>query len=72
MVRCKFRCDSKLQTTDGFSIKLIPVTHGSPENDEFFKYTPHGVLEFGTINESAAEQIQVGKEYYISISEQRF
>lgn len=67
MIRCKFKCESKMETMDGVTIKMIPVTHGSSENDEFFKYTPHGVLEVGTINKEAAEQVEVGKEYYIDI-----
>lgn len=68
MVRCKFICKSKTETEDGFKVELDPVTCGSIENDEFFKYTPYGSLMMGTINSEAAKQIEVGKEYYIDIS----
>jgi len=68
MVRAKFRCISKTQTRDGHSVMLEPVTCGGEENEKFFKYTPWGKLEFGTINSFAAEQLTPGKEYYIDIS----
>ena len=66
-VRCKFRCEVKTQTIYGFSVKMVPVTDGSPENKEFFRYTPSGSLDIGTINEESAEKFQVGREYYIDI-----
>lgn len=67
MTRCKFRCDSKTHTQYGHTIKLVPVTQGSPENEKFFQYTPFGSMEFGTINGEAAAQFEPGKEYYIDI-----
>ncbi len=67
-VRCKFKCESKTQTTGGFSISLTPVTCGSKENEAFFKWTPWGKFELGTINAEAAAQFEPGKEYYIDIS----
>ena len=68
MVRCKFKCESKTITENGAEIKMVPVTYGSKENDEFFKYTPYGEIKIGTINKEAAEQFQPGKEYFIDIS----
>jgi len=68
MVRCKFKCTSKTEKEAGFAITLEPVTHGSPENESFFKWTPWGKMEVGTINAEAAAQFDVGKEYYIDIS----
>lgn len=68
MVRCKFKCISKTQRESGNEICFQPVTHGSPENDTFFKWTPWGELKFGTINDVAAEQFKVGKEYYIDFT----
>ena len=68
-VRAKFKCESKTQFVGGQSIKMVPVTHGSPENEKFFKYTPYGNMEIGTINDEAAAQIEPGKEYYIDITE---
>ncbi len=67
-VRAKFKCESKTLTVNGAQVTLVPVTTGSKENEEFFKYTPYGKLEVGTINPEAAKQIEPGKEYYIDIS----
>lgn len=69
MVRAKFRCVNKETLTEGFKVNLQPVTYGSEENEKFFRYTPFGMLEMGTINAEAAAQFEVGKEYYIDISE---
>ncbi len=67
-VRCKFNCVSKKEVETGFIIEMQPVTCGSKENEEFFKYTPYGRMEFGTVNHEAAKQIEVGKEYFIDIT----
>lgn len=67
-VKCKFECESKTENTGGFQISLKPVTHGSPENESFFKWTPYGKMEIGTINEEAAKQFIPGKEYFIDIT----
>ena len=66
--RCKFKCMSKTQTTEGFNVRFAPVTGGSDENKAFFKWTPTGQLEFGTINEEAAADFIPGEEYYIDIT----
>ncbi|MHB8077416.1 hypothetical protein [Desulfosporosinus fructosivorans] len=68
MTRCKFKCVEKAENTGGFRVTLEPVTHGSFENESFFKWTPYGKMEFGTLNEESAKQFIPGKEYYIDIS----
>lgn len=68
MVRCKFKCVSKTEIPEGYRIEMQPVTHGSAENEKFFKYTPYGKLEVGTINVEASNQIKVGSDYYIDIT----
>lgn len=68
MVRCKFKCTQKIEKESGFQVAFEPVTSGSAENEQFFKWTPFGGMEFGTINEEAAKQFVPGKEYYIDIS----
>lgn len=70
MVRAKFTVVSKTETPcsgkgNGFSVRLIPVTGGSPENEKFYQYTPAGVVELTTINRAAADQFEVGKSYYL-------
>lgn len=63
MVRCKFKCES---AKDG-RIILRAVSSGSPENEQFFRYTPNGVLDVSTINEAAVRHFTVGAEFYIDI-----
>lgn len=67
-IRAKFKCSSKTEYPHGYKVELDPVTQGSEENEKFFKYTPYGKLEIGTINPEVASQIEVGKEYFIDIS----
>lgn len=67
-VRAKFHVVEKSKNTWCEGIKLEPVTSGSPENDEFYKTTPSGVLHIQTKNEEAASMFEVGKQYYIDIT----
>lgn len=67
-VRCKFKVDSNEITGDEACVKLSAVTSGSEENAAFFKYTPSGQLSLGVVNKAAAEQLEVGKEYYLDIT----
>jgi len=72
MVRAKFYVESKTEVNGtpnhGFQIAMRPVISGSDENKQFFQYTPGGKLELSTINASAAEQLEVGKEYYLDFT----
>jgi len=73
IVRCKFKCVenkpySENPEKDGVKLRFEPVVSGSSENDSFFKWTPTGSLEFYTINSTAAEQFEVGKQYYIDVT----
>lgn len=51
-----------VQTTDSkdkehpilYTLTFSPVYDGSPENKEFFKWTPSGSIYLGTLNEKAA------------------
>lgn len=69
MVRAKFKVQSIEKTGEGDSsgatITLWPVVSGSEENEQFFKYTPAGSIVLSTINPGAAEQFEVGGEYYV-------
>ncbi len=64
-VRAKFRCTAKNQTETGYTLTFEPVTSGSPENDSFYKWTPWGKLEMGTINDEAAKGFVPGQSYYL-------
>ena len=69
-VRCKFVCDAVIKTWSGYDyvweIKFSPVTHGSPENEKFFKFTPYGQFSFGSVGQ---HDFEPGKEYYLDISD---
>ena len=68
-VRAKFKVVGKSETiSGGHGVKLEPVTSGSEENKEFYKYTPYGVIELNTINDAASDQFILGKEYYIDFT----
>ena len=67
-VRAKFKCVEKTQQISGFNVRLEPVLSGSVENSEFYKYTPSGKCEIGTINQKAADGFEVGKEYYLDFT----
>lgn len=70
-VRAKFYVSSKTEVAPGgkYQVAMNPVMSGSPENKEFYYYSPGGKLELTTINGEAAAQLQVGKEYYLDITE---
>ena len=70
--RAKFYVVSvkKTKFSDGIGsvVELSPVVSGSEENKEFYKWTPSGRIELGTINEKAAAEFEIGKEYYVDFT----
>lgn len=68
-VRAKFKVEAVTHRSgDAFTVELWPVTSGSEENKQFYKWTPSGKIELVTINAAAAEQFEVGAEYYIDFT----
>lgn len=70
-IRAKFkvtRKDIDPQSPSEFVIGLQAVTSGSPENDEFFRYTPSGNLLLQTVNKAVAAQLEIGQECYLDIT----
>ena len=73
-VRAKFRCDGINKSLSGrdeiTTIVLNPVYSNDPnsENAQFWKYTPQGRVELGTINIEAAKRFELGKEYYVDFT----
>ncbi len=68
-VRAKFKVVSVTESEGGNkSVKLQPVTGGSPENESFFKWTPYGEINMGTINQEAAEQFKPGQQFYVDFT----
>ena len=50
------------------TLKLSAVYDGSPENKEFFKWTPSGQISLGILNKKAWEQFELGKENYVDFT----
>ncbi len=68
-VRAKFTVVGKTENQDGTaSITMSPVYDGTPENKEFFKYTPSGLIQLGIMNPPAAAQFVQGKSYYVDFT----
>lgn len=69
-VRSKMKCESIELRADGEggTVRLTPVTGGSPENETFYRWTPGGGLTLSTINNLACAEFELGKEFYVDIS----
>ena len=68
-VRAKFKVQSVTESEGGLkTANLAPVTGGSPENDKFFKWTPGGQIQLGTMNAEAAAQFVPGRQFYIDFT----
>ena len=77
MVRAKFVVESyetrKSNTRDPESeelrtLTLTAVSDGSEENKKFFRWTPFGKIELGTLNPEAWKQFPLGAEIYVDFS----
>lgn len=67
-VRACFTLNEKIQTRDGYRLTFAAVHGGNKETEQFFKYTPYGSLEMGTINDDAAASFDVGEDYYLDFT----
>lgn len=68
-VRAKFTCVKAEKSYDSGQVELEPVIDGSPENEEFYKWTPGGRIHLGVVNDAAFERFEVGKSYYVDFTE---
>lgn len=68
LTRLKVKCESVTYTQSGAEIKLLPVTCGSEENSNFFKYTPYGEIRLGIINDNVIPHFIPGDEFYIDVT----
>lgn len=71
MIRAKFvvQTGSKVASDDGGGrVQLLPVVSGSSENEKFYKLTPGGEISLSTINQSAFDAFEEGKEYYVDFT----
>lgn len=69
MVRAKFKVQSVTESEGGLkTAKLYPVTGGSPENEAFYKWTPSGSIDLGTMNDAAAAEFAPGRTFYVDFT----
>jgi len=47
------------------TIKLQAVAGTSEENKQFFRWTPTGAIDLGTVNPEVVSQFRIGAEFYI-------
>lgn len=72
-IRCKVVCRSVEKfieiwgdrTKALYTAKLCAVTGGSKENEEFWKHTPSGSIDFQTIT---SDVFEVGKDYFVDFT----
>lgn len=64
--RAKFKCVSVTDHGHAKDAKFHPVTGDTPENKQFWKFTPSGHLELSYINPDVT--FVPGQEYYLDIT----
>jgi hypothetical protein len=67
-VRTKFKVDSVIERVDGTQVQLSVVTSGSPENDQYFNYTPYGNIVLGLLSPETGKAFVTGKEVYVDFT----
>ena len=50
------------------TIKLAPVNTTSEENKAFFRWTPTGSIDLGTVNPAVAAEMKIGDEFYVDFT----
>ena len=50
------------------TIRLSAVTGNSEENKEFFRWSPTGTIDLGTVNPAVVEQMHIGDEFYVDFT----
>lgn len=68
ITRAKFTCESILLLGNQRKVTLRAVSGGTPEDNQFSKWTPSGVVEIYISNPSAFDVFEVGKKYYADFS----
>lgn len=74
-VRAKFHVLSREEVSSGnpekpgvFNVTLDPVRDGSPENADFYAWTPSGKIVLQTINPSAAAVFKPGTDIFVTFT----
>lgn len=75
VMRAKFKLVSVTETKHWVpgkpnlkTLKLHPVSSGSPENDAFYASTPSGEIQLATVNADAVAEMQLGADYYVDFT----
>lgn len=74
-VRAKFYVSEKIDCADQSGLRhptakivLRPVCGDTPENKQFWKWTPGGEITLHTINTDAADALELGKQFYVDFT----
>ena len=68
-MRCKVICNLiQVHNSDSNTLTFTPVTTGSEENKQFFRWTPGGSFIVNTVNPNILDQFVQGQEYYVDFS----
>lgn len=76
-VRAKFYVTAITQTKSNWNgqdgeilttVKLAPVSGGSEENKQFFRWSPAGSIDLGTVNPAVVAQMHIGDEFYVDFT----
>lgn len=76
-VRAKFYVSEVKQSKNNYggtngelltTIKLAPVSGNSEENKQFYRWTPSGSIDLGTLNPAVVEQFSIGAEFYVDFT----
>lgn len=74
-MRAVFRVTEKRENmhgtdTTGISITLVPVQKAQ-QNQAIFHGTPNGKLQLQILNQEAAKEVEVGKDYFVDLTPAR-
>ena len=50
------------------TVVLAPVNSTSEENKKFFRWTPVGKIDLGTVNSDVVRQFHIGDEFYVDFT----
>jgi hypothetical protein len=54
--------------TEMRTLNFTPVCSGSEENKAFWRWTPSGSVQLGTVNQEAWKHFEIGKDYYLDFT----
>lgn len=67
-VRAKMQCEWITVRSDGGVVHLSPVADGSPENAEFYRWTPGGQVDLQIVSEPTLRAFIPGRTYYVDFT----